>query len=114
MAAKNADKPLPQRLRAMRKVYGYKHANAFAAALSNLDPDDPVTANAWGNVEAGSSLSTKMMKKIARLCPDVTWEWLELGNERFLTVDMRQKLKAAATPSRPRGRLGGGRPATSR
>lgn len=86
--AKASDQPLPRRLRALRKVLGYEHANTFAADLG-------VTPNAYGNVEAGSPLSTKMMMKISKLCPDVTWEWLQLGNERFLSVDMRQRLKSA-------------------
>src|SRR5690349_4842999 len=85
--AKGADLPLPRRLRALRKVLGYEQANTFAAALG-------VAPNAYGNVEAGSPLSTKMMIKISQLCPDVTWEWLHFGNERFLSVDMRQRLRS--------------------
>ena len=86
--AKAANEPIPKRLRALRKVLGYDQANHFARDLG-------VTANAYGNVEAGSPLSTKMMIKINVLCPDVTWEWLQLGNERFLSVDMRRKLRIA-------------------
>src|SRR4051794_11159418 len=86
--AKGADLPLPRRLRALRKVLGYDQANAFAKDLG-------VTPNAYGNVEAGSPLSTKMMIAISKLCPDVTWEWLQFGNERFLSVDMRQRLRSA-------------------
>jgi hypothetical protein len=97
--------PLPRRLRALRKVMGYEHANTFAQALG----EKPA---AYGMVEAGSGgLSTKMMLKISKLCPDVTWEYLQLGNDRFLTVDMRKRLhsaeaevtaeaKAKTTPSR--------------
>lgn len=114
--SKASDQPLPRRLRALRRVLGYEHANNFARDLG-------VAPNAYGNVEAGSSLSNKMMVAISRLCPDVTWEWLQFGEERFLTVDMRQKLrsaeaelvaetKAKTTPSRPRGKAGSARSAS--
>jgi hypothetical protein len=87
--AKGASLPLPRRLRALRRVLGYEQANQFALALG----EKPA---AYGMVEAGTGgLSTKMMIKISRLCPDVTWEWLQFGNERFLTVDMRQRLRSA-------------------
>jgi hypothetical protein len=54
-----------------------------------------VAANAYGNVEAGSPLSKKMMYAIKGVCPDVTWEWLQDGDDRFLTVEMRQRLRDA-------------------
>jgi hypothetical protein len=112
--AMRADLPLPRRLRALRRVLKYKHASKFAEALG----EKPA---AYGMVEAGTGgLSTKMMLKIHKLCPDVTWEWLQLGQDRFLTVDMRQRLEAElaaearTTPSRPRRRPGGGLPALPR
>jgi hypothetical protein len=64
-------------------------AAAFAQALG-------ATPNAYGMVEAGSSLSTDMTRRIVELVPGISMDWLHTGNERFLTVEMRQPLRRVA------------------
>jgi len=84
--AARADDPIPKRLRQLRKVEGFETGAAFAQALG-------VTPNAYGMVEAGSSRSTDMTRRIVELVPGISMDWLHTGNERFLTVEMRQRLR---------------------
>ena len=86
--SKAAHEPIPLRLRALRKVEEYETAKEFALAMG-------ITANRYGNVEAGSPLGIELALMICKLCPDVSMDWLYTGNVRFLTVEYRRKIVRA-------------------
>jgi hypothetical protein len=100
--AKGSDLPLPRRMRILREALGYEYANHFAEAIDQKPA-------AYGMVEAGTGgLSTKMFLAINKLCPDIQWEWIRSGDDRFLPAYMRKRLRVAEVQLVSQGKIKAG------
>lgn len=80
-----AGQPVPRRLRLLRQAEGYETAKDFAEVLG-------VTANRYGNIEAGSGLSIDIAQRIVKAVPGCSLDWLYNGVENGLSVSLRQRL----------------------
>jgi hypothetical protein len=89
-------------MRILREALGYEYASHFAEAIGQKPA-------AYGMVEAGSgNLSTKMFIAINKLCPDIQWEWMRSGDDRFLPVYMRKRLRVAEATLVAQGKIRAG------
>jgi transcriptional regulator with XRE-family HTH domain len=87
--AKSND-PVPQRLRAIRKVQGFEDAKEFAEFLG-------VSGQRYGNIEAGSSeLSKEIAFIIVEKVPGMTLDWLFLKSRDGLNPSLHERLEVAA------------------
>jgi hypothetical protein len=85
-----ANLPVPTRLRALRRAEGYDTAKQFAEVLG-------VSANRYGNIEAGSGLSIEIAQRIVASVPGCSLDWLYNGIENGLSVSLRQRLHGGGT-----------------
>lgn len=56
-----------------------------------------ISPSRWNNFEAGTPLSKEVAFQLVRKVPGLTLDWLWLGIESGLTVELRRRLNAAAT-----------------
>jgi hypothetical protein len=78
-------------------VMSGENQTAFAARLD-------IEVRRWNNFERGSPLSKEVAFLIVKKFPDITLDWLWLGNPNGLTVKRQRELEQAARspPFRPR------------
>lgn len=86
-----------RRLRLLRQVKGYRHANAFAAFLG-------IPPSRWNNLERGYPLSKDIALLLCRRVSGVSLDWLYFGKTDGLSVKLEEKLAGLVeeppTPSR--------------
>ena len=89
------------RLRLLRTVVSGESQTAFAAALG-------IEVKRWNNFERGLPLSKEVAFLLVNKFPDVTLDWLYLGNENGLSVRRQRELveagKATTAPPRSKSR----------
>ena len=90
MANPRPDSPeaIAERLRLLRRVVSGDNQSTFAARLG-IEP------KRWNNFERAMPLSKEVAILIVKKFPDITLDWLYLGNPRGLTVKRQQELDEA-------------------
>jgi hypothetical protein len=76
-------------LRQLRLALGFETQSAMAAHLG-------MEAPRWNNLERGYPLGMSAALLIVRKVPGLTIDWLVIGREAGLSVDLHQRLSAAA------------------
>jgi transcriptional regulator with XRE-family HTH domain len=89
------DSPCAQRLRLLRKAEGGENSSRWAARMGMTLPQ-------LSNYENGVPLSRNAAITMAKRVPGLTTDWLFMGREEGLSVDLRRRLRAAAeNPKKP-------------
>ena len=90
-----------RRLELLRQVFSGESQTAFAARLG-------IEVKRWNNFERGKPLSKEIAFLIVKKFPDVTLDWLYLGNEGGLPIRLQRELedagKATTAPASAKGR----------
>lgn len=81
--------PVAKRLRVLRLAEGGDKSNVFAARMGFTPP-------AYSNFENGVPLSKPAAIQLATRVPGLTIDWLYMGREEGLSVDLRRRLSEAA------------------
>ncbi|MCU1293062.1 MAG: family transcriptional regulator [Bryobacterales bacterium] len=103
MASGRADsnEAIAERLRLLRTVVSGESQTAFSAWI-DIEP------KRWNNFERGMPLSKEVALLLVRKIPDITLDWLFLGNENGLSVRRQREFaeagKATMSASRSKGR----------
>lgn len=78
------------RIKLLRLALGFRKASDFAKFIG-------VEKSRLSNVETGGvGLSPDFARKIITKIPEVSIDYLWLGDQRFLTFELRQKIEVAA------------------
>jgi transcriptional regulator with XRE-family HTH domain len=81
--------PTAKRLRALRKAEGGDNSTAWAKRMGMSLPQ-------LSNFEGGVPLARNPAINMAKRIPGLTTDWLFLGREEGLPVDLRRRLRDAA------------------
>lgn len=84
----DSNEAVAERLKLLRHVVSGGSQTAFAARLG-------VETKRWNNFERGTPLSKEVAFLIVKKFPDVTLDWLWLGNEGGLPVRLQRELAEA-------------------
>lgn len=84
----DSNEAVADRLRLLRQVVSGESQTAFAARLG-------IDVKRWNNFERESPLSKEVAFLIVKKFPDVTLDWLFLGNEGGLPVRFQRELAEA-------------------
>ena len=74
-----------RRLRLLRQVKGYRHANAFAAFLG-------IPPSRWNNLERGYPLSIQVALLLCRRVSGLSLDWIYFGRTDGLSERLGQRL----------------------
>ncbi len=87
----DSNEAVSERLRLLRKVVSGENQTAFAARLG-------IEIKRWNNFERGMPLSKEVAILLVKKFPDVTLDWIYLGNENGLSVRrQREFIEAGKT-----------------
>lgn len=100
----DSNEAVSERLRLLRQVVSGESQTAFSARIG-IDP------KRWNNFERGMPLSKEVAILLVKKFPDVTLDWIYLGNENGLSVRRQREFAEAgkattATPARSKARSG--------
>lgn len=92
-----SNEAVSERLKILRKAVSGESQTAFAARLG-------IETKRWNNLEREHPLSKEVAFLIVKKFPDVTLDWLWLGNENGLSVKrQREFAEAEKALRRPKG-----------
>jgi hypothetical protein len=99
----SSNESVAERLKLLRWVVSGENQTAFAARLG-IEP------KRWNNFERAMPLSKEVAFLIVKKFPDVTLDWLWLGNEGGLPVRLQRELaeagKATTEAARSKAKVG--------
>lgn len=90
----DSNEAVSERLKLLRQVVSGENQTAFASRLG-------IEVKRWNNFERASPLSKEVAFLIVRKFPDVTLDWLWLGNEGGLPVRFQRELTEAGKANIP-------------
>jgi transcriptional regulator with XRE-family HTH domain len=92
--------PGSQRLRWVRLAEGFDNSTKFADRVG-------IGSTAYSNYENGVRLSLDAIIKITNRVPGLTTDYLILGNEAGMSLDLRRRIEAARMIEEAEGKIGG-------
>jgi len=99
-AKAESDEAVADRLKLLRRVVSGESQTAFAARLG-------IETKRWNNFERGSPLSKEVAFLIVKKFPNVTLDWLWLGNADGMPVRFQRELEEAGNTMTAAGRSKG-------
>lgn len=93
----DSNEAVAERLKLLRMTVSEESQTAFAARLG-------VETKRWNNFERGTPLSKEVAFLIVKKFPDVTLDWLWLGNEGGLPIRFQRELAEAGKGTTAAGR----------
>ena len=81
------------RLKRLRKAFGYQTSTAFAAYLD-------IGYVRWNAFENGAPLSREVAFLLVRKCPGVSLDWLYFGKIEALPLELARRLGEFETPGK--------------
>lgn len=89
MAETGRNNPIAKRLRILRRAEGVSKSSVWAARMG-------MSLQQLSNYENGRLLSRNSAITLAKRVPGLTLDWIYLGREEGLSVDLRRRLHEAA------------------